>query len=176
MTTQQSTPSAPAAAGPGPGTKPLLLDLSQIDVANRAVGREQIGLINPHRGHMALLDYVLYHSSDFKEGVALKQNRADEFWVDGHFPGRPLLPGVIMVEAGAQLASFLFNGRFNKPRLAAFTHIDHCTFRNAVTVGDDLFLLCREIKVNARRFVTEVQGAVAGKIAFEAQITGMLLG
>ncbi|MGQ0629323.1 MAG: 3-hydroxyacyl-ACP dehydratase FabZ family protein [Phycisphaerales bacterium] len=161
---------------PAAGGKPMLIDLSKIDLSNRTIDREAIGRINPHRGQMALLDYIVHHTPDFKEGVALKLNRPDEFWVEGHIPRRPMLPGVIMVEAAAQLAVFLFNGRFNKARLAAFTHLDHCTFRSSVTVGDEFLIMCKEVKVNARRFVTEVQGVVGPRVIFEAQITGMLLG
>lgn len=162
----------PAASSTG---KSLLLDLANVNLNNRLYDRTYIERINAHRGHMALLDAIVWHSPDFKEAVAVKHNRADEFWVSGHFPGRPMLPGVVMVEAGAQLAAFIYNSRFEKPKLAAFTRINECTFRSAVTVGDDLYLLCKETKFNPRRFITLLQGLVNGKIAFEAEIAGMAI-
>ena len=168
---------APAPSDPAAGaTKALLLDLAPVDLANRAVGREQIAKINAHRGDMALLDFILWHSADFRQGVALWEVRGDEFWVPGHFPSRPMLPGVLQVEAAAQLSAYLYNSRYPVPKLAAFTHIHHCSFRSSVVPGDDFLLLAQETKSSPRRFVTEVQGVVNGRVVFEAGISGMAIG
>ncbi len=171
---QSEGPGPEAAAGPP--VKNLLLPLGSLDLSARAIGREQIERLNPHRGEMALIDYVVWHSANFKEGVALKRVRPDEFWVTGHFPGRPMLPGVLMIEAAAQLGVYLYNARFPKPKICAFTHIDHCSFRQSVQPGDDFYLLCKELKFSPRRFVSQVQGVVEGRIVFDAEITGMALG
>jgi 3-hydroxyacyl-[acyl-carrier-protein] dehydratase len=122
---------------------------------------------------MAMLDWVVWHAADFTRGVGLKLVRSDEFWVEGHFPGRPMFPGVLMIETGAQLASFLYNSRFVKPRLPVFTRIEDASFRAAVVPGDELYLLCQDVKFSQKRFISDIQGIVAGKIAFEARITGM---
>jgi len=155
--------------------KPLLFDLSAIDLSSRAIGRDQIARMNPHRGQMALLDYVVWHLPDYTSGVGLKLNRPEEFWVAGHFPHRPMLPGVVMVEAAAQLAVYLYNIRFPKPKIAAFTRLENCSFRNPVSLGDELYLLCKETKFSARRFATLAQGLVNNRLAFECEITGMTI-
>ncbi|CAN5853953.1 hypothetical protein BH11PLA1_BH11PLA1_12520 [soil metagenome] len=153
-----------------------LFDLNGLDLSGIVADRAGIAARNPHRDQMALIDSILWTSADFKTGVALWKVRADEFWVTGHFPGRPMLPGVLQVEAGAQLSVFLYNSRYERPKLCAFTHLDECTFRGSVQPGDDFFLLAQETKANDRRFQSKIQGIVGGKVAFEAQIEGLSLG
>ena len=175
MVSNGSSSSQPAEPLASTGAKPFLLPLHSLDLTRRVVDREGIARMNPHRGQMALIDAILWHSANFKEGVAIKQVGPDEFWVAGHFPAKPMLPGVLMVEAAAQLGVFLYNARFPAPKLVAFTHIDRCSFRHAVVPGDDLLLLCKEVKFSPRRFISDIQGLVNGKIAFEAQINGVSL-
>jgi 3-hydroxyacyl-[acyl-carrier-protein] dehydratase len=155
------------------GSKAPLFDLSGIDLGARRADRKQIERWVPHRGQMALLDYIVWHSDDFKRGVALKHVRDDEFWVPGHFPARAMLPGVLMIESGAQVATFLYNARFPEPRIAAFVRLEEATFRIPVVPGDDLYLLCREVKFTPKRFSSDIQGMVDGKVVFDARITGM---
>lgn len=164
----------PEPAGDRAGaTRPPLFDLSAIDLNARVATRLDIERLNPHRGNMALLDYIVWHEPDFTRGVALKIVRNDEFWVPGHFPEKALFPGVLMIEAAAQLGSFLYNSRFAKPKLPVFIRIEDATFRSAVVPGDHLYLLCSDAKFSPKRFISNVQGLVGGKPAFEACITGM---
>lgn len=159
----------------GAGSKQPLFDLTGIDLSARLVSRQQLEHWNAHRGAMAMLDWVIWHSPDYRRGIALKQIRNDDFWVAGHFPGKPMFPGVLMIETGAQLASYLYNVRFPVPKIAAFIRLEEATFRTPVLPGDNLYLLCKEVKFTPKRFSSDVQGLVEGKIAFDARITGMAL-
>ena len=153
----------------------LLFDISGVDLTNRSIGREAIEKLNPHRGDMSLLDYILWVGPEHRQSVALKQVRANEFWVPGHFPDMPLLPGVLMIEAAAQLACYVFNDRRKKNLIAAFLRIEDASFRSSVAPGDDLLLLCREVHYGRRRFIVDTQGVVGDRIAFEARLSGMVL-
>jgi 3-hydroxyacyl-[acyl-carrier-protein] dehydratase len=150
--------------------------MSTIDLTQIALTREQMAPLLPHRHEMALLNHVVWYSPDFKEGVALKRVRDDEFWVRGHFPGRPLLPGVLQLEAGAQLAAFLYNLAVpEKPLTPAFTRIEHCSFRSMVQPGDDFYLLCKEVKRTRRGFTCDIQGVCNQRLTFDARIQGLII-
>ncbi|MBS0186960.1 MAG: hypothetical protein JSS51_02755 [Planctomycetes bacterium] len=153
----------------------FLFDLSSIDLKGEAVSKQGLELVIPHRGNMALLDRVVWHTPDYCKGVAVHHARPDEFWCAGHFPPRPIMPGVLMIETGAQLACYLYNVRKRTTNIAVFLRIDECSFRAMVEPGQDLYVLCSEIKASRRRFISEIQGMVDGKVAFEAQITGMTM-
>lgn len=153
----------------------MLMDLSTIDLTKPMYTRDDIAKYNPHRGNMALIDSILWETPDHKRGVALKKVRDDEFWVAGHFPDKAIMPGVLMVEAGAQLACFLYNIRRPDPKIVAFTRIDTASFRSMVVPGDILYLICSEVKFGRRRFISDVQGIVGNRLAFDARITGMAL-
>lgn len=156
-----------------PSDHAYLFDISQIDLSATVADREQMFKLIPHRHEMALLDRVVWSSESSHSGVAALKVRGDEFWVRGHFPKTPMLPGVLMVEAGAQLSCYLYNCLQETPKLCAFLRIDKAVFRRSVTVGQELFLLCDVIKASDRRFVAEIQGVADGELCFEAKISGM---
>lgn len=152
---------------------PLLVDINEIDLDNIVFDIEAIEAVNPHRHEMRLLDGIVYF--DKKDGtiVGLKNVRQDEFWVRGHIPGRPLMPGVLMVEAAAQLASFSAQKIRDISGFVGFGGIEKVKFRIAATPGCKLYLLGKFIEIRRRRFVFEAQGIIDGKLAFEGRIIGM---
>lgn len=153
----------------------LLFDVSEIDISERCRSRKELEQWNPHRGVMALLDSLIWETPDHAQGLAVKHVREDEFWVSGHFPGKPMMPGVLQLEAGAQLACYMYIVRKEDPALAAFLRIENAAFRTMVKPGDDLYLLGKEVKSGSRKFVSDIQGLVNGQIAFDARITGMVM-
>jgi 3-hydroxyacyl-[acyl-carrier-protein] dehydratase len=175
-----AAPSAPEVSAPPngerarPGAK-LLFDLSALDLSSRDIGWEQIEKRNPHRGLMRLIDYIVWTNADLSQGVALRHISDNEFWVPGHFPGRPIMPGVLQLEAAAQLACYLFITRKDVFSRAAFLRIEEVAFRSMVVPGDDLHLLCQDVKYGRRNFTCDVQGVVQARNTFDGRISGMMI-
>jgi 3-hydroxyacyl-[acyl-carrier-protein] dehydratase len=154
-----------------------LFDITRIDLGRVAASTQRIEEVNPHRGHMRLLDRVIWFNEDATLGLGVKDVRDDEFWVAGHVPGRPLLPGVLMIEAAAQLCSFLQGVRPNagNAEFMGFIRCDDVVFRGQVVPGDTLYLLAKEIVCRRRRFTSLTQGMVDGRLVFEGTVTGMAI-
>jgi len=153
----------------------LLFDISQIDLKGATVTAEEVGRLNPQCGDMRQLDRVIWLSPDRTLALGVKQVRPDEFWVPGHVPGRPLLPGVLMIEAAAQLCSVQYKKKTCNMGFLGFIRCDDVAFRGQVVPGDTLYLLGQEMSYGARRFMSAVQGVVNGKLVFEGKITGMVV-
>ncbi|XOV75755.1 MAG: 3-hydroxyacyl-ACP dehydratase FabZ family protein [Phycisphaerales bacterium] len=121
-----------------------------------------------------MLDRLIWMDDECDNAVGIHNVPQEAWWHDGHIPGMPLMPGVLMVEAGAQLASLMYYKRSAQTCFAGFTRIEDVRFRGQVTPGDDLLLLCQGIKYNPKRFITKIQGVVNGEIVFDGNITGMV--
>lgn len=156
---------------------PPLFDITKIDLTQVAASPERVAEVIPQCGHMRQLDYVIWTSDDFTSGLGVKHVRDDEFWVSGHIPGRPLLPGVLMIEAAAQLCGFLqkFAHQMGESDFIGFTRCNDVAFRGQVVPGDTLYLLAKEISYRRRRFESAAQAMVNGQLVFEARITGMAI-
>ena len=151
----------------------LLFPLDDIDLNAVVYDTAAIEAVNPHRGHMRLLDGVNYESDDKRRYVAYFDAKDDQFWVEGHIPGRPLFPGVLMIEAAAQLASFMTLPKLEGEAFMGFVGVDDVKFRGQVVPGDRLTLLMQETKHSKRRCTSRAQGWVKDRLAFEATIYGM---
>ena len=157
---------------------PLLFDLSQIELKGKPVfDREAIDKVNPQRFEMQQLDGILFYDKDKHLILGYKDVTEDEFWIRGHIPARPLMPGVIMVEAAAQLSGFFVKQAYELEGFIGFAGIDSAKFRSVVEPGQRLYLLGHITKFKRRRdtthVTTSVQGIVDGAMVFEAVISGM---
>jgi 3-hydroxyacyl-[acyl-carrier-protein] dehydratase len=152
---------------------PLLVDLTKVDLGRVLMSAEEIRRYNPHRYEMEQLSGVIHLDAEAGRIVAFKDVRADEFWVRGHIPGRPLMPGVLMIEAAAQMSSLYFKRVTGDPRFLGFGGVDAVKFRGQVVPGDRLLLLGQVVEIRPRRAVFDTQGVVGDRLVFEARITGM---
>ncbi len=106
------------------------------------LGRIEIEAILPHREPFLLIDEVL-ELEPGERAVARKTVRPDEWYFPGHFPGRPVMPGVLIVEAMAQTGAVaVLSQEENRGRIAYFAGIDDVRFKRVVEPGDELQLEC----------------------------------
>lgn len=151
----------------------LIFDLSRIDQSVVEFPIEEIRQVNPHRHEFEQLDGIFRVFPQEHVLVGFKDVKRDEFWVRGHLPGMPLLPGVLMIEAAAQLASFYQGRSFPGGKFFAFGGVDRARFRGMVRPGDRLILIAKGTRVSPRFSTFETQGLVGESLVFEAAITGV---
>jgi 3-hydroxyacyl-[acyl-carrier-protein] dehydratase len=122
-----------------------------------------------------MLDGIVFIDRSEHLIVGYKDCRHDEFWVPGHMPGFPILPGVLMCEGAAQLASYYTktHGILGEDDLLGLGAIDEARFRAPLFPGDRLILVGKGIRVDRRRTEFEVQGYVGAKRAFNLVVVGV---
>ena len=155
----------------------MIVDVKAIDQSKVQISRAQIMQVNPHRFEFQQLDRIFF--CDHERGVlaGFRDLKADEFWVRGHIPGRPVFPGVLIIECAAQLVSYYVMTGLKRPGFLGFGGVDGVKFRGQVKPGDRLIMVGKmvEIRPGARRCVGGVQGFVGEQMVFEGTITGMVI-
>lgn len=152
----------------------LILDPTQIDASRVLADRGEIRKANPQRFEMEQLDAVVLLDLPNHVVAGYRDVRDDEFWVRGHMPDFPLLPGVLMCEAAAQLVSFyavraeLLVGDF-----MAFGGLENVRFRGAVRPGERLLLVGKGLRINKRQTIFNVQGFVGSSLVFHGDVIGV---
>ena len=153
----------------------LLFDLAEIDLTKVAFDKGAVAEVNPQSYEMSQLDGVIWADRDKLLFLGYKDVTENEFWIRGHIPGRPIMPGVIMVETAAQVSSFFMKRIYGLKGFIGFSGIDKTKFRGTVVPGDRLYLLGQIIKVRSRQFSASIQGVVAGEMVFDTIISGMIV-
>lgn len=153
-----------------------LVDPASIDDSKVLLDLEQIRQVNPQRFEMEQLTAIVSIDEANKIIVGYKDVMPDEFWVRGHMPGYPLLPGVLMCEAAAQLAScYCVGTHLIKEGFVGFGGMEDVRFRGQVRPGDRLLLIGKGVRLHRRQTIFEVQGFVDGNMVFHGRMIGVNL-
>lgn len=152
---------------------PMLVDPSTLDFENLLAGPEEIRRINPHRFEFQLLDGVVLCDKQAGLLAGFHDIRTDAWWTRGHIPGRPLFPGVLMIEVAAQMCSYLHHKFLDDPTFLGFVGVEGVKFRGVVSPPARLVIIGKALEVRKRRTICQCQGFVDGTMVFEGTITGM---
>ena len=158
-------------------SKNFIVDPSLLDFDHVIADAEQIRRINPQRHEMEQLTAVIYEDLERLICAGYKDVTAGEFWVRGHMPGMPLMPGVLMCEAAAQLCSYFAvrHDLLGAP-MVGFGGMENVRFRDPVVPGDRLVVSCHQEKVRrGRMIICRFQGLVGETVVVEGNIKGIPL-
>jgi 3-hydroxyacyl-[acyl-carrier-protein] dehydratase len=134
-------------------------------------GRDVIESLIPHRPPFLLVDEIV----ELEPGnrvVGRREIRSDDWWFPGHFPDRPVMPGVLTIEAIAQAGAVaVMADERNAGKIPLFGGIDDCRFRRVVEPGDTLVLECEFVRVRGLIAKGRGRATVDGETAAEALLT-----
>ena len=155
--------------------KNFLVDLNTIDFYRVVADIEEIRKYNPQRFEMEQLSAIVYEDPVNIACVGYKDVGHDEFWVRGHMPGMPLMPGVVMLEAVAQACCYCAHKfKLLGDATVGFGGLEEVRFREPVLTGDRLIVMCRLLKLRKPHLlVCEFQGVVGQRIVVEGQLKGI---
>lgn len=136
------------------------------------MNREEIQSVLPHRDEMLLVDEAV-----LKDGKACGRYhfRGDEWFFRGHFPGSPVVPGVILCEILAQSAAVLLGSEGTQGMIPYFTGLDNVRFKSPVRPGDTIETECMITRAKPPFFFAQGQGTVAGKLCVKADFSFALI-
>lgn len=146
---------------------------------NKIYNIEEIMQFLPHRYPFLLLDRLEVEVPGEK-GIGLKNVTMNEEFFQGHFPGNPVMPGVLQIEAMAQTAGALVvaaqgEGLGEKKPSVLFMSIDGVKFRKPVKPGDQLKMHVEKVQARRNVFVFKGKTMVEDKVVSEAEFTAMIL-
>jgi 3-hydroxyacyl-[acyl-carrier-protein] dehydratase len=152
----------------------VLFDVTHLDQTKIAIDKETIRAINPHRYEFEMLDGILHLEQAQHLLVGYKDVLPSEFWVRGHIPGFPLMPGVLICEVAAQLSSFYVRwGKLIDADFLGFGGMNDISFRKPVVPGDRLLMVAVLSKCNRRQITSQCQGFVNGTMVFAGEVIGV---
>jgi 3-hydroxyacyl-[acyl-carrier-protein] dehydratase len=157
--------------------KDLILDFSEYDLNHVVADIHEIRRYNPQRFEMEQLTAIVLEDQERQICVGYKDHSEQEFWARGHMPGMPLLPGVLMCEAAAQMCSY-YTVKYDLlgSKMIGFGGLDEVRFRDPVLPGQRLVIVSELLKLRRGAMVVcRFQSFVGQALVCEGKIKGVPL-
>jgi 3-hydroxyacyl-[acyl-carrier-protein] dehydratase len=155
--------------------KPLIIDFSEFDLNHVVADINEIRRWNPQRYEMEQLTAICLEDQQRFICVGYKDLGPDEFWARGHMPGMPLMPGVIMCEAAAQLSGYYARRHGYLDGMIGFAGLEEVRFRGVVRPGDRFVIVSQLLKTRRTMMTCQFQCFVKENLVCEGVIKGVTL-
>jgi 3-hydroxyacyl-[acyl-carrier-protein] dehydratase len=154
-----------------------LVDPAKIDTSRILADLAGIRRANPQRFEMEQLTAIVAIDTKNHLIIGYKDVRDDEFWIRGHMPDYPLMPGVLICEAAAQLASYYsHSAKLVEGGFLGFGGMEDVRFRGQVRLGDRLLMVAKGVRIHRRQTVFDTQAFVESNMVYHGRIIGVPLG
>jgi 3-hydroxyacyl-[acyl-carrier-protein] dehydratase len=155
-----------------------LIDLASLDLSRDVIGEPELRRILPHRGRFQLLDGVCHFDPERTIAVGYKDWGEDAWWAPDHVPGKPLMPGVLMIEGAAQIATFLIKkvADWEIDRFVGLAGLNDVRFRGMIVPPARVYFVAAEVKYSGRRLArVAAQVFCKGQMTVELELLGTML-
>lgn len=155
-----------------------IVDLAMLDLSRDVVSEEELRAILPHAHEFRLLDGICHLDVEAGIAVGYKDWSVDPWWARGHVPGRPLMPGVLMIEGGAQIATLLVKKsvEWARDKFIGLAGVNSVRIRGQVTAPARVYFVSTAGSTGRQRLtVNPAQAFVDGKLVMEMELVGIAL-
>lgn len=157
--------------------KPLV-DLQQLDLSRNVISEEELRSKLPHRGLFQLLDGICHFDPERRLAIGYKDWDADPWWAAGHIPGKPVMPGVLMIEGAAQVASFLIKkvAGWDIDRMIGLAGLNEVRVRGQIVPPARVYFVSGDVQFSGKRLARmPAQVFCNGQMTLEAELLGVML-
>jgi 3-hydroxyacyl-[acyl-carrier-protein] dehydratase len=151
------------------------IDPTKVDFSHVIADKAAIRLRNRQRFEMEQITAIVSIDAENHLIIGYKDVRDDEFWVRGHMPDYPIMPGVMICEVAAQMASYYSHDLAGPGKFIGFGGMEEVRFRGQVRPGDRLIMAAKATRLHPRQTRFEAQGFVGDQMVFHGRIIGLSL-